>query len=70
MRLHKFSHTQSLTAISKHTVEQTFEQSQRPLLSARVKDMLLRLEYYDMTSQTLLNQQQNLLGLVSPLLLR
>jgi len=65
MRLHKFSHAHFLGAIRNKLSDQSPDQSQRSSLIDRLQDMLLRLDYYDMTSQTLLNQQQNLLNLVS-----
>lgn len=60
MRLHAFSVKRFLEFINKTDPKLT----SRSELVSRLKGVLLALEYHDLTSQTLLNQQQNLLSLV------
>ncbi|PMD31721.1 hypothetical protein L207DRAFT_519074 [Hyaloscypha variabilis F] len=59
MRLHSFSMKHFLESIK----EQSSDLAMRDDLIIRCKNTLVRLEYYDLTSATLLAQQENLLGL-------
>jgi hypothetical protein len=60
MRLHVFSAKHFLAAIK----QTSSGLASRSTLISRIQNVLLRLEYYELTSSTLLEQQQNLLGLV------
>lgn len=61
MRLQSFSVTHFLRSMQEVNANLATESQ----LVGRLKNVLLKLEYYDLTSATLLNQQENLLSLVS-----
>lgn len=65
MRLHRFSVDSFIKSLNNHD-KTSPDLPLRSALIGQLENILMQLDYYELTSLTLLDQQRNLLSLVSP----